>query len=68
MIYSEFDASALPPSLFNLTGEQTLDMLRRLAAGKGAVAEAIQAEAKRVLATVDIEETAISLSWPAMSR
>ncbi len=44
--------------LSKLTGEQALDVLQRLAAGKGAVADAILAEAKRVLAAVDVEEVA----------
>jgi hypothetical protein len=41
--------------LSQLTGEQALAVLLRLAAGKGAVAEAVLAEAKRVLAAVDVE-------------
>jgi len=44
--------------LSKLTGEQALDVLKRLAAAKGAVAEAVLAEAKRVLAAVDVEEIA----------
>lgn len=44
--------------LSNLTGEQAFDVLQRLVAGKGAVAEAVLAEAKRSLAAVDVEEIA----------
>ena len=44
--------------LSKLTGEQALNVLQRLAAGKGAVADAILAEAKCVLAAVDVEEIA----------
>jgi hypothetical protein len=52
--------------LSKLTGEQALDVLHRLAAGKGAVANAILVEAKRVLTAVDVEEIAnkvFLLSW-----
>jgi hypothetical protein len=44
--------------LSKLTGEQALEVLQRLAKEKGAVATAILTEAKRVLATVDVEEVA----------
>lgn len=46
------------PLVSELTGEQALDVLQRLAAGKGAVADAILAEAERVLAAVDVDEIA----------
>jgi len=48
--------------LSQLTGEQALDVLKRLAAGKGAAADAVLAEAKRVLAAVDVEEIANEVS------
>jgi len=41
-----------------LTGEQAIDVLCRLTQEKGSVAEAILAEAKRVLADVDIDAIA----------
>lgn len=44
--------------LSNLTGEQALDVLQRLAGGKGAIAEAILTEAKCVLTAVDVEDVA----------
>ncbi|MBM4163296.1 MAG: hypothetical protein FJ222_02485 [Lentisphaerae bacterium] len=44
--------------LSKLTGEQALDVLQRLAARQGDVADAILVEAKRVLAAVDVEEIA----------
>jgi hypothetical protein len=44
--------------LSRLTGEQALDVLQRLAQEKGTVATAFLTEAKRVLATVDVEEVA----------
>ena len=44
--------------LSKLTGEQALDVLQRLEARKGAVADAVLAEAKGVLAVVDVEEIA----------
>jgi hypothetical protein len=46
------------PLVSELTGEQALDVLQRLAAGKGAVAKAVTVEVKRVLAAVDVEEIA----------
>jgi hypothetical protein len=49
---------AMKNLLNKLTGEQALDVLQRLAARKGAVADAILAEAKRVLAAVDVDEIA----------
>jgi len=42
--------------LQKLTGEQALEVLRRLADSKGAIAEAVNATARGVLAGVDIEE------------
>lgn len=50
--------SAMQNLLSKLTGEQAFDVLQRLAAGKGAVAEAVLAEARRVLAAVDVDEIA----------
>jgi len=44
--------------LSKLTGEQALDVLQRLSDGKGAVGDAVLAEAERVLAAVDVEEIA----------
>lgn len=44
--------------LSKLTGEQALEVLQRLAQEKGAVATAVLAEAKRVLAAVDVDEVA----------
>lgn len=44
--------------LSQLTGEQAIDVLQRLAVKKGAVAEAVLVEAKHVLAAVDVEEVA----------
>jgi hypothetical protein len=44
--------------LSKLTGEQALDVLRRLAQAKGPVTDAVLAEAKRVLAAMDMEEVA----------
>jgi hypothetical protein len=41
-----------------LTGDQALDVLQRLAARKGTVADAILAEAEHVLAAVDVDEIA----------
>ena len=40
--------------LGKLTGEQALEIVRRLAGKKGAVAEAVSVTAKEVLAAVDI--------------
>ena len=42
--------------LHKLTGEQALEVVRRLADNKGAIAEAVAAMAKDVLAVVDIDE------------
>jgi len=44
--------------LSKLTGEQALEVLRRLATEKGAIPDAVIAEAKHVLAAVDAEEVA----------
>lgn len=44
--------------LSKLTGEQAIDVLQRLAQEKGAIADAVLAEAKCVLAAVDVEEVA----------
>ncbi len=42
----------------NLTGEQALQILRRLADKGGSLAETVRDEAKDILAVVDIDETA----------
>ncbi len=44
--------------LHNLTGEQALEIVRRLAEKKGAVAQAVAATAREVVAAVVIEEIA----------
>ena len=44
--------------LHNLTGEQALEIVRRLAEKKGAVAQAVAATAREMLAAVEIEEIA----------
>ena len=49
--------------LSRLTGEQALEVVRRLAGTPGAVAEAVLAEAKKVLAAVDIDEIADEVFW-----
>lgn len=44
--------------IFKLTGEQAIDVLCRLTKERGAIAEAILDEAKRVLANVDVDDVA----------
>ncbi len=44
--------------LSNLTGDQALEVLERLAAGDADMARRVETEAKRVLATVDSDEAA----------